>query len=162
MPRSFRVEGAEQLRVLAAELRIADKVLLTEMRRELRAGVQPIADDVKHEAGTFSQTIPAAITVRSQFTGRKVGVWLSAMRRKMPAGHEALPGLQAFGSRRNRGTIRHPSRQGPGFSQEGPWVNQPAHPQYWLPTINRGATRLRIAMLRVMRETSRAAGFDKP
>lgn len=159
MPRTYRVEGAEQLRVLAIRLKAADRAMALQLRRDLRREVQPIADEVKAKAASFSEHIPSTIAVRTRFGAKSAAVWIQAVRRKMPAGHEALPGLQAFGSKRNRSTIRHPSRQGPGFGQEGPWVDQPSHPDYWLPTIRRGATRVRVAMLTVMRETSRVAGF---
>lgn len=156
--KTLKVEGAEQLRRLAVELKVADAALLTQMRRDLRAEVTPIASEVKAQAATFSKTIPRTIGVRTQFAGRRVGVWIVASASRLPEGHKPLARLQELGSRRNRNVIRHPSRQGPQFSQEGPWVNQPTHP-YLLPTVRRNETKVRLAMVKVMRETSRVAGF---
>lgn len=158
MPQGFRVEGAEQLKVLAAELKVADKVMLRQMRRDLRAAVQPVLEAVKVKAQTFSKTIPPSLAIQTRFTGRKVGVWIAALSRKLPEGHKGLARLQEFGSSRNYNVIRHPSRQGPNFSQPGPWVTQPSHP-FLIKTANDHAVEVEEAMRRVMDATARAAGF---
>lgn len=159
--RTWRVEGANQLKILAFELKAADKALTVTMRRNLRAAVAPIAADVKNEAAKFSKSIPPTIAIRTQFTGKKVGVWVASLASRLPEGHKPLARLQEFGSQRNPGKIRHPGRGGPRFSielRDDPWIEQPAHP-FLIPTALKHAPEVRLAMRKVMDETARAAGF---
>src|SRR5881227_3832686 len=90
---------------LARDLKAFDPALRTALRRQMRAGAQPVAKAVAAEVRPFSEKVANAITVRSQMTGRRAGVYIMAARSKMPEGHEALPALLELGSKSNPSTI---------------------------------------------------------
>jgi hypothetical protein len=142
------------LKKLALELKAFDPALRTALRRRLRAAAQPVAEEIRSNAATFSTTIPDAITVRSQLTGRKPGVYIMAARSKMPEGHEALPALQELGSKNNPSTIRHPYY---GHMDE-PWYDQPTHP-YFYDTIRRRSPDIAAEVEAAADDALRAAGW---
>src|SRR5437870_4545918 len=110
MPRrhgTFQPDTAQLYR-LATHLKDADRELLKELRRCLRKAANPVAATARGIAGQVSAKVASTITISVPFTSKKTGVFLTASRSKMPAGHAAFPGLLEKGSKGNPGTIRHP------------------------------------------------------
>ncbi len=130
MPRTPAAEtsvDASQLFHLAVALKsVDDKATLRSLRAGLRAAAKPIADRARQNAAEVSSKVAATITVETAFTASRTGVFITAKRNKMPAGHAPLPGLLERGSQRNggaSGTFRHPV-----FGDDTNWVSQPMHP----------------------------------
>lgn len=149
----LKVEGADQLRVLAARLKAADAALLRSMRADLKTATVPVQAAVRSKAAGFSTTIPGAVTARTRFSKRNAVVEIRVVAKKLKPGHEPLARLEEFGSKGRRGVIRHPV-----YGNRSNWVNQPSHP-FFYPTIRGAAPGVRLSMFTVMRETSAVAGF---
>lgn len=146
------VKVEPDLSKLARELKAFDPALRTALRRRIRAAAQPVAAEIKQNAGAFSSTIPDTITVRSQLTGRRPGAFIMAARSKMPEGHEALPALMELGSSDNPGVIRHP------YMGHDAWYEQPSHP-YFYDTIRRRGPQIAAEVEAAADDALRAAGW---
>jgi hypothetical protein len=114
---------AEQLRSLARDLREVGKEAVKEMRIALRQAAEPIKEQARTNAAEYSRSVARSITVETPANNTKAGVFISASRRKMKAGHEPFPALLELGSKGGSGVIRHPV-----FGNTSTWVNQPTHP----------------------------------
>lgn len=154
----FKVEGADQLRVLAVELKTADRAMLLAMRRNLRAAAKPAGRAVQdHERAV----LPKRGGLNEWIAGTPVGTRITAGPRSA--------GVRLVQSKKGRakphdlaklndtGVVRHPT-----FGRRGPndWVDQADVPKnFWETPLQAMEPAVGAAMKRVLDETARAAGF---
>lgn len=120
------------------------KVLIRELRREFKAAAEPVRRQVQSNAD-FSRKIPGAVTVKTTFTKRNVGVSLRVNLKK-------APGARAIENKGRQGTFRHPVF---GTSR---WVDQPAKP-YLQDGFAPYLPEFEAATERALGAAARAAGF---
>ena len=166
MSASLKVEGADQLCTLAAELKAADRALWLATARNLRAIAKPAADAVQAEErrvmpkrGGLNEWVAAAkVGVRISTSGRSAGVTLRQGRTS--GGGLSRSNLNALN---NQGKIRHPVFADPDKTRrEWHWVDQSAPANFWEHALERMEAPAQLAMKRVMDETARVAGFRGP
>lgn len=161
----MKVEGGEQLRALAVELKEADKALLLAMRRNLRgvaktagAAVQAEERRVLPKAGGLNEWIAGTpVGVRIATGSRTAGVRIVQSKKGRRKPHDLLDA-------NTTGLIRHPNRGGPRFSQErrdrsGGWSDTTIPTGWWERPLLARAPAAEVAMRAVLNETARAAGF---
>ena len=152
----MKVEGGQQLRELTVELKAADKALLLAMRRNLRAIAKPAAAAVKAEelrvlpkkGGLNEWVAGTPVGVRITAGPRTAGVRLVQSKKGRSKPHDLL-------AMNETGAIRHPV-----FGQRKTWVEQDGLPTGWFERpLLAMAPAATAAMVKVMDETARAAGF---
>jgi hypothetical protein len=139
-------------RAVARALRTAQPKLALDLRRQLRAAGQIVADDAKQEIAKVSSRIPPTIKVRTSATTVSV-----------VAGGEGVPigGLFELGNHGGRksaaasrsGRFRHPV-----YGNRQKWVNQPMHP-FLAPAAQRKALELDAAVTRALDAATRTIVF---
>ena len=144
------VQASDLLRLGRVLKKIDDKTVLKALRKGLREAATPIAAAAR--AGAPSPTIAKTVTVETAFTAKKSGVFISAKRNKMPAGHEALPGLFESGSKGNGGTFRHPV-----FGTDT-WVSQDTHP-FLAPALAGHEAEVTTALTAAIHDAIEASGL---
>ena len=161
----MKVEGGQQLRELTVELKAADRALLLAMRRNLRALAKPAAAAVQAEerrvlpkrGGLNEWVAGTPVGVRITSGPRTAGVRLVQSKKGRRKPHDLLDANET-------GLIRHPNRGGPGFSEErrdkaGGWSDTHIPTGWFERPLLAMAPEATAAMVRVMNETARAAGF---
>lgn len=123
------------------------RALSPEMRKELNKKLKAAAAIVAADAGvnaSWSTRIPSAIvpTAGMKYAGVRIN------RRKAPHGS-----LFELGSRRNRGSIRHPL-----FGNRDYWYSIPTRP-FIAPALRADTPKVRALIIEAMRDASRKAGF---
>lgn len=121
MPADFTVTGGEQLRLLGAQLKIADRRLRLDTLAKIRVAAQPLVKEIRQsareelpaEGGLAERVSKSRISVRTRLTGRTVGI---SIRASNPYSIGAM----------NRGRLRHPV-----FGNRAVWVNQQVTPGWW-------------------------------
>lgn len=153
----FKVEGADQLKVLAAELKVADRALLLAMRRNIRAAAKPAGPAVQaHErevlpkTGGLNEWIASTPVGTRILTGpRSAGVRLVQSKKGRAKPHD-------LAKLNETGEIRHPvyGRWVAGMPSQ---TGLPTH--FWEEPLLAMEPQVAAAMRLVMDETARAAGF---
>lgn len=173
MAGGFKVEGADQLRTLAAELKIADRQLRNRMLKGLRVAAEPAKTvipayerEVLPKSGGLNEWVASAeVKIRTATTGRGAGV-------RVTQGRDSKGGRGGV-SRSNlrlaeqQGLIRHPNRGGPRFSIDrrdaaGGWSDTPIPSDWFTKAAESLGPEAEVAMRAVLEETARAAGFRGP
>lgn len=154
------VEGADQLRALALELRAAGQVeMMRDLRFALATAAQPAERVVRasalanlpHEGG-LNQWIAGADFRTSMTTGpRTAGVSLRISKRGGSKGKHDMP---AF----DDGTFRHPVFARPGNPKKK-WVPESITPGFASKPIEALLPEITAAVLAAMDEVTVAAGF---
>jgi HK97 gp10 family phage protein len=143
----------QQMRNLALHLKEAgEKDLRKELTAALRKAANPVAAEARANASEVSKKVAASITIRSSFTAKRTGVFITANASKMPPGHEALPGLLEKGSKGNPSLIRHP------VFGTGAWATQPAHP-FLAPAVDAHAEQVAAEVDSMVDDLFRRAGL---
>lgn len=137
--------SAPDLSKLAKDLKAADKELLKELRKGMRAAAQPALSRAKSNA-SFSRRIPGAITISVTFPARGARVRVRVNSAKAPHGRAIENGGKP-------GTFRHPV-----FGNRDRWVDQPARPFFW-PAMDGAKEDAAREIERVADEVTRKAGF---
>lgn len=159
------VEGADQLRALALELRAAGQVeLLREMRFAMEAAAQPAerairqsAEDQLPHGGGLNQFIASSNFRTSVLTGvRTAGVQLRVSK---PGGAKGKHDLTAF----DNGQFRHPVFADSAKQTRGQWkwVPQYVAPGFASKPVEALVPLITVACLEAMDEVAIAAGFTK-
>jgi len=173
MSGGFKVEGADQLRTLAAELKVANRALRNRMLKGLRAAAAPAKTVIPeheravlpHSGGLGEWVASAEVKIRTSTTGRGAGV-------RVTQGRNSKGGRRGV-SRSNlrlaeqQGLIRHQNRGGPGFSidrrdEPGGWSSTPIQADWFTEAAESLGPGAEVAMRTVLDETARAAGFRGP
>ena len=171
----MKLEGAEQLRVMSLQLKEADKVLLRQMRKRLRAATAGAAEavvakerEVLPKRGGLNEWFAAA-PVRVSFP---VGPRSSGVR--LAQGRKQHTGVSKSNLRlaNQSGLVRHPNRGGPRFREErrdvagdesttpkGGWSETPVPKEFFEEALAPFAAATEVAMREVMDEVARVAGF---
>lgn len=180
MPRGFEVEGATELRVLAAELRAARPAMVKGLTKALNESVKPIVPEVRRAAlaipakdsGEISQaSLSRAGKVRAKSFGAALG--RSGLRARISAAVRTstriTPRSVSLAIRVDSSQLPDDQRRLPKYMDgigrwrhptwgHDPWVTQDPHP-YFRKTILPHIPEVYARVRRVMAETSRAAGF---
>ena len=160
MVTELRIEGAEQLRSLARDLRKAGsegKILRKNMRRAIQAAAEPMKRDVQAAAlaipakGPKSTGLRAALAKSTKVqiitSGKKAGVRLFSSGKAMErTGHPAT----LAGYMEGLGRWRHPV-----FGDTDKWVPQTSHP-YFYDTANRHLPAVQAGVIAAVDETAKA------
>lgn len=155
MAGGLKVEGAGQLRTLSAELKVADRTLLLAMRRNLRAIAHPAALAVQAEerrvlpkrGGLNEWVASTPVGVRITAGARSAGVRLVQSKKGRAQPHDLL---QA----NDTGVIRHPV-----YGNRKQWRDSQIPTGWWERPLLAMEPQAQAAMVAVMNETARAAGF---
>src|SRR5881227_3545700 len=159
MAGGLKVEGANQLRTLAVELKAADRALWLATTRQLRALARPAAAAVQAEErrvlpkrGGLNEWVAATpIGVRITTGTRSAGVRLVQSKKGRGKPHDLL-------AANDTGTIRHPV-----MGNRKVWVEQTGIPTGWWERPLLGMEpQAQAAMKAAMDEAARAAGFRGP
>lgn len=154
---TLKVEGADQLRALTAELKTADRTLLLAMRRNLRGLARPAAAAVQAEE---RRVLPKRGGLNERVASTPIGVRITAGTRsagvRLVQGKKVLPGF--VGGENDTGTIRHPV-----YGNRKKWVEQTGLPTgWWERPLLAMEPQAQVAMKAVLDETARVAGFHGP
>lgn len=106
-----------------------DSKLRTELRKELRAAGEEIADEARARAGMYSKSIPPTIKVRTSIQSRQAEIRIKAGSAQVP-----LAGLFELGNKGGKahgGKFRHPV-----FGDTSTWASQRMHP-FLAPAVKR-------------------------
>jgi hypothetical protein len=168
MAGGLRVEGGQQLRALAAELKAADRALWLATARNLRAIAKPAVRAVQEEerrvlpkrGGLNEWVASTPVGVRITTGTRSAGVRLVQSKKGRAKPHDLLDANET-------GLIRHPTRMGPRFSQENrtgsrSWQDTPIPTGWWERPLLAMAPEAMTAMKQAMDEAARVAGFRGP
>lgn len=156
---------AGELRRLDLELRAANRTLRNAMRRNLKAATLPARQAVQAEElrvlpkrGGLNEWVASA-PVGHRMTTPASGAVVRIVQSKKGArkGHDLLDANRT-------GVIRHPTRKGPGFSQENrtgkdSWQSTEIPTGWFERPLLAMAPAVMVAMEKVMDETARTAGF---
>ena len=159
---------AKELRALDLELRAANRTLRNAMRRNLRAATLPAREAVQAEElhvlpkrGGLNEWF-ASTPVSHRMTTPTRGAVVRIVQSKKGAAkpHDLLDA-------NTTGVIRHPTRKGPRFSQEnrkGPksWQSTEVPTGFFERPLLAMEPAVMTAMVAVMDETARVAGFHGP
>lgn len=134
-----RIEGAEQLRLLARKLRDATKELRSDLYRGINRAVKPLKQDVRESAlkilpkggGLAKRVAKSKITTKRRVSGAGAGVRLVGR-----SGYD-------IGSI-NRGRVRHLT-----YGHE-PWVNQAVPAGFWTQPLTAGGPKVAAEIQEVM------------
>lgn len=157
MAGGLKVEGGDQLRALAVELKAADRALWLATARNLRAIAKPAAAAVQAEE---RRVLPKRGGLNERVASTKIGVRVTTGSRsagvRLVQGKKVVPGF--MGGENDTGTIRHPV-----YGNRKKWVAQSGLPTGWwerpLLAMEPEAQR---AMKAAMDAAARAAGFRGP
>lgn len=163
-----RVEGAEQLRALAVELKAADRALLLRMKRNIRAAAVPAGKAVQAEERAV---LPKRGGLNEWVASARVGTRILSGPRT--AGVRLVQGRKGSVSRASlrlmneQGMVRHPNRGGYHFGVErraaaGGWSTTKVPQGFFERPLLAMEPEVRAAMIAVMDETARVAGFRGP
>ena len=163
---SLKVEGGEQLRALAVELKAGDRALWLATARNLRAIAKPAAAAVQAEE---RRVLPKRGGLNEKVANTKIGVRITTGRRsagvRLVQGKKVIPGF--VGGANDTGLVRHPNRGGPKFSEErrdkaGGWSTTRVPTGWWERPLLAMAPEAMVAMRKAMDEAARVAGFHGP
>jgi len=135
---------ATDFKDVAKVLRLASKETTTDMRKQLRAAGEIVAQEARVIASGFSTTIPPTVKVR--VAGGTVAV---------VAGNKDVPiaALEEVGNSQGHGKSQAASRKGffrhPVFGDRDVWVNQKMH-RFLGPAADAKAVEANREILRVM------------
>jgi len=134
---------------IVQELKLVDKKFASAVRKEIRRAVTDAGTDivgkVRAEA-SWSKRIPAATTIRPNFTAKSAGVRIVTNRRKAP---HARP-LEGVGGGR---TFTHPL-----FGNKDDLINQPVRP-FFFKAIEKATPATERKFDAAINEALRTAGF---
>lgn len=150
----MKVEGGQQLRALAVELKAADRALWLATARSLRALAKPAAAAVQAEE---RRVLPKKGGLNERVASTKIGVRITTGTRsagvRLVQGKKVIPGF--VGGENDTGKVRHPV-----YGNRKKWVEQTGLPTgWWERPLLAMAPEATAAMVKVMDETARAAGF---
>lgn len=147
-------ETAAALAKLARDLKSADRLLRRGMAKRVRRAAGPVADLARAKAAEVSPKVARTIKVRSRLSGPTARVEIISDASRMPAGHEALPGLLENGNAGRAGAVfRHPV-----FGDKERWVSQPTHP-FLRPALEEGGPAALTEIEGVIEDLAHDAGF---
>lgn len=188
MPRGFRVEGAEELRLLAVELKMARPELARGLRKALVETVKPIVPEVRSAAlsiptsggggfgaGAADRAIHTVGRSRAKNQTRVVNRALggSGLRARIAAAVKSVVRVStssvAVYLKVDASQFPDDQRILPKYMDgigrwrhptygHDPWVQQDAHP-YFRKTIEPHIPEVELRVRAVMTEVARAAGF---
>jgi hypothetical protein len=148
---------ARDFKNLAKALRQANKKLLVDTQRELRAVGEIVATEARAIAAKDSQKIPPTVKVRV----RGVGVSVVA------GGSEetAIAGLFELGNTGSKKKSEAASRRGvfrhPVFGNRQVWVNQDMHP-YLAPALKKNRNVVQERAIRILDKAAKTIADDYP
>jgi len=147
MAGEFEVIGEDQLRILGAKLKVADRAMRLQLSRNFRVATKPIIakqraaarDRLPHTGGLNEIVAKSQIGTRSSLTGRSVGVTIVARNR------DNIRNIDG-------GMVRHPTYGRP------PWVNQAVPEGWFTEPAEESATELRAAASEAIAHTLKELG----
>lgn len=155
---SLKIEGGQQLRALAVELKAADRALWLATARNLRAIAKPAAAAVQAEerrvlpkrGGLNEWVASTPVGVRVTTGSRSAGVRLVQSKKGRAKPHDLLDANET-------GAIRHPV-----YGHRKVWKDQQIPTGWWERPLLAMEPEAQRAMKAAMDAAARAAGFRGP
>jgi hypothetical protein len=140
----FRIEGADQLRALARDLRAAGRRdLRRELNRGLRRAASPLIEEIKGKTGDYLPGGVADLARTARYTTRALASGRVSIKvaRKQPVGGKQMD-LAAI----DRGRLRHPI-----YGNRRVWALQAVRAGWFTQSIDgRGLDEVREEMVKVL------------
>jgi len=133
----FDVLGQDQLKILGAKLKVADKRLRLDMGKEIRKVTAPLVEELhKSAADTLPRSgglagVMASTPIRTSITNGRNGVGV----RLRAAGRPPARSVASM----DAGRLRHPV-----FGNRSTWVNQSVKPGWWSKPLESTALKAEV------------------